>query len=57
MNIREMRIYDEIQTFTRKTKKMSHYLRALLCVPIGVLIPCWRKFVTCAFTPCTAINK
>ena len=38
MNIRETRIYDEIHTFTQKTKKMSHYLRVLLCVPIGALI-------------------
>ncbi|MBK8668616.1 MAG: hypothetical protein IPN89_03785 [Saprospiraceae bacterium] len=38
MNIRETRIYDEIHTFTQKTKKMSNYLRALLCLPIGALI-------------------
>ncbi|MBK8347086.1 MAG: hypothetical protein IPL08_05465 [Saprospiraceae bacterium] len=38
MNIRETRIYDEIHTFTQKTKKMSHYFRVLLCVPIGALI-------------------
>ena len=38
MNIRETRIYYEIHTFTQKTKKMSHYLRVLLCVPIGALI-------------------
>ena len=38
MNIRETRIYYEIHTFTQKTKKMSNYLRALLCVPIGALI-------------------
>ncbi len=38
MNIRETRIYDEIHTFTQKTKKMSRYLRVLLCVPIEALI-------------------